>query len=58
MSEEQEVFEKSIYDTLLINNKTVKIDDFDSYLIIGSDQNPAPHLLAGVLLKVAELMLL
>lgn len=37
--EEQEVFEKSIYDTLLINNKTVRIDEiFDSYLIIGSDQ--------------------
>ena len=36
---EQEVFEKSIYDTLLINNKTVRIDEiFDSYLIIGSDQ--------------------
>ena len=36
---EQEIFEESIYDTLLINNKTVRIDEiFDSYLIIGSDQ--------------------
>ena len=36
---EQEIFEESIYDTLLTNNKTVRIDEiFDSYLIIGSDQ--------------------
>lgn len=36
---EPEVFEKSIYDTLLINNKTTRIDKiFDAYLIIGSDQ--------------------
>tara|TARA_B100000900_G_scaffold414864_1_gene442830 strand:+ start:7601 stop:8707 length:1107 start_codon:yes stop_codon:yes gene_type:complete len=36
---EPEFFEKSIYDTLLINNKTTRIDTiFDAYLIIGSDQ--------------------
>lgn len=34
-----EVFETSIYDTLLINNKTKRIDEkFISYLIIGSDE--------------------
>jgi LCP family protein required for cell wall assembly len=37
--EEQEIFEESIYDTLLINNKTTRIDEiFNAYLIIGSDQ--------------------
>ena len=34
-----EVFETSIYDTLLINNETERIDEkFISYLIIGSDE--------------------
>ena len=34
-----EVFETSIYDTLLINNETKRIDEkFISYLIIGSDE--------------------
>ena len=34
-----EVFKPSIYDTLLINNKTQRIDEiFETYLIIGSDE--------------------
>ena len=34
-----EIFETSIYDTLLINNETKRIDEkFISYLIIGSDE--------------------
>ena len=34
-----EVFKPSIYDTLLINNKTERIDEiFETYLIIGSDE--------------------
>ena len=34
-----EVFETSIYDTLLVNNETKRIDEkFISYLIIGSDE--------------------
>ena len=36
---DQEVFETSIYDSLLINNNTKRIDElFTSYLIIGSDE--------------------
>ena len=36
---DKEVFETSIYDTLLINNETKRIDEkFISYLIIGSDE--------------------
>ena len=34
-----EVFKPSIYDTLLINNKTERIEEvFETYLIIGSDE--------------------
>ena len=34
-----EVFKPSIYDTLLVNNQTTRIDNlFKSYLIIGSDE--------------------
>ena len=36
---ESEIFEPSIYDTLLINNQSKRIDDiFSAYLIIGTDQ--------------------
>ena len=34
----------SIYDTLLINNQTKRIDDiFETYLIIGSDERSQAH---------------
>ena len=37
--ESEETFETSIYDSLLINNESKRIDDlFTSYLIIGSDE--------------------
>ena len=36
---EEELFEESIYDTLLINNQTERINDiFTTYLVIGSDE--------------------
>ena len=38
-AQEPEIFEPSIYDTLLINNQSKRIDDIlSAYLIIGSDQ--------------------
>ena len=41
---QEEIFETSIYDTLLINNETKRIDDiFSSYLIIGSDERSQAH---------------
>lgn len=39
VSKENEIFETSIYDSLLINNSSKRIDkEFTSYLIIGSDE--------------------
>ena len=39
---DEEIFETSIYDSLLINNNTRRIDElFTSYLIIGSDERSA-----------------
>tara|TARA_X000000368_G_C23016712_1_gene706061 strand:- start:363 stop:1469 length:1107 start_codon:yes stop_codon:yes gene_type:complete len=39
IEENNEIFEVNIYDTLLVNNKTERIQDvFRSYLIIGSDK--------------------
>jgi len=39
IEDDTEVFETSIYDTLLVNNETNRIDEkFISYLIIGSDE--------------------
>ena len=39
VSKEDEIFETSIYDSLLINNTSKRIDqEFTSYLIIGSDE--------------------
>ena len=39
IEDDTEVFETSIYDTLLVNNETKRIDEkFISYLIIGSDE--------------------
>jgi LCP family protein required for cell wall assembly len=36
---EEELFEETIYDTLLINNQTERINDiFTTYLVIGSDE--------------------
>lgn len=36
---EEELFEESVYDTLLINNQTDRINDiFTTYLVIGSDE--------------------
>ena len=38
-NKDEEIFEESIYDSLLINNSTKRIDQiFTSYLIIGSDE--------------------
>jgi LCP family protein required for cell wall assembly len=38
-TEDQEIFEPSIYDTLLVNNTSKRIDEFfTAYLIIGSDE--------------------
>ena len=38
-NEETEVFETNIYDQLLVNNETTRIDNlFTSYLVIGSDE--------------------
>ena len=38
-TEDQEIFEPSIYDTLLVNNTSRRIDEFfTAYLIIGSDE--------------------
>ena len=38
-NEETEVFETNVYDQLLVNNKTTRIDNFfTSYLVIGSDE--------------------
>ena len=40
--DDEEIFETSIYDSLLINNNTRRIDElFTSYLIIGSDERSA-----------------
>ena len=40
--DDEEIFETSIYDSLLINNNTRRIDKlFTSYLIIGSDERSA-----------------
>ena len=39
ISEEEEIFQPNLYDNLLINNQTKRIDNFfTSYLIIGSDE--------------------
>ena len=39
ISEEEEIFQPNLYDSLLINNQTKRIDkNFTSYLIIGSDE--------------------
>ena len=39
ISEKEEVFQPNLYDSLLVNNETKRIDsDFTSYLIIGSDE--------------------
>ncbi len=39
ISEEEEVFQPNLYDSLLVNNQTKRIDkNFTSYLIIGSDE--------------------
>ena len=38
-NEEAEIFETNIYDQLLVNNESRRIDDlFTSYLVIGSDE--------------------
>lgn len=38
-NEETEVFETNVYDQLLVNNETTRIDNlFTSYLVIGSDE--------------------
>ena len=38
-NEEIEVFETNVYDQLLVNNETIRIDNlFTSYLVIGSDE--------------------
>ena len=39
ISEEEEIFQPNLYDSLLVNNQTKRIDkNFTSYLIIGSDE--------------------
>ena len=50
----EEVFQPSVYDTLLINNTSRRIDGlFETYLIIGSDERSNFHQV-GALLKAEQ----